>query len=161
MSQIGDTPSRTKMGQSEFLPPQNGGLTLGQKKAEKPPIELDEVGTPIPTDALPFWHRREEAQKLITEVSRIKCAIEKAKNDGDPLFGKVSNAVIADLSRAYTHLLEAKPYAVCTSCMGSFSVQPKGCSTCGNKGLISKWQWETQSRKEVKDIRLRANAARA
>lgn len=130
---------------------------LAEKKTAAKPT-LDDIGTPIPKDALPFWKRRQEVQDILTELSRIKCAVEKAKADGDPMFGKVGNGVISDLTQAYTHLLEAKPYAVCTTCMGSPSAQPKGCSMCGNKGLISKWQWDTQSRKEIKEIRLKSNA---
>lgn len=122
---------------------------LGDKKV------LDDIGTEIPYDCLPFWNRRAEVQEMLTQISHIKSAIEKAKRTGDCMFGKVSNGVIDNLSLAYTQLLEAKPYAVCTTCQGRFNVQ-KGCSMCGNKGLISKWQWDTQSRKEIKEIRLKA-----
>jgi hypothetical protein len=127
----------------------------------KTPIELDECGTPIPKDALPYWHRRQEVQDLMTQITRVKSAIEKAKSEADNLYGIVSNAVLADLSKAYAHLSEAKPYAVCTQCMGSPSVQPKGdCSLCRGSGLISKYKWDTVSRKEVKEIRLKSNALR-
>lgn len=125
----------------------------------KTPIELDECGTPIPKDGLPYWHRRQEVQDILTQISRIKGVIEKAKADGDNLYGIVSNAVIADLSKAYTHFSEAKPYAVCTQCMGSPSVQPRGeCSMCRGSGMISKFKWDTVSRKEIKEIRLKSNA---
>lgn len=130
-------------------------------KSEKPIIELDEIGIPIPEDGLPFWARKQEVQDLLTQISRIKCTIENAKNSDDPMFAKVSNAVISELERVYAHVMEAKPYAICTTCMGRFTVQPKGCSFCGNKGLISKWQWDNQSRKEVKEMRMKMAAKRA
>lgn len=117
--------------------------------------EYDELGCRIPSDALPFWHRRQEIQNILSEISRIKCLVEKAKKEGDCMFGKVSNGVIDQLTLAYSQISEAKPYAVCTSCQGVFSVQPKGCAFCGNKGLISKYQWDIQSKKEVKELRLR------
>lgn len=130
---------------------------LNERKAKGKPV-LDDIGIQIPGDALPFWRRRQEIQDMLNQVSRLKCAVEKAKTEGDPMFGKVSNTLIADLTSAYTHLLEAKPYAVCTSCSGFVAAQPKGCAFCGNKGLISKWQWDTQAKKEVKDIRLKSAA---
>lgn len=149
------TPQNTPPAQFKFDAP------AARNGSEKPPIELDEIGIPIPEDGIPFWHRREEIQKLLTQISHIKCTVENAKNSDDPMFARVSNAVIAELERVYAHIMEAKPYAVCTTCMGRFTVQPKGCSFCGDKGLISKWQWETQSRKEVKEMRMKMAAKRA
>jgi len=139
----------------------NGPVTAKSVAATAPAFvppkpEFDEIGIRIPGDALPFWHRRDEVQKLLTDLSRVKCAVEKAKLEGDPMFGKVSNGVLDPLTLAYTQISEAKPFAVCTECMGSFSVQPNGgCGMCGSKGLISKWQWDTHSRKEVKEMRLK------
>jgi len=140
-------PQPLKMGKTD-LPTSKNGPT------KRPPV-YDEIGWVIPDPALPFWDRREEIQDALNDVSRIKCMVADAKEAQDPMFGKVGNGVINDLKAAYTHLLEAKPYAVCTTCGGFFNVQPTGCSFCGNKGLISKWQWDTQSRKEVKDMRMK------
>lgn len=156
MSPMGDTIRIEKTVKYENEVSKNGQ----PEKREKPVKELDDIGTVIPDDALPFWKRRQEIQDLLSSLTKIKSVISNAKEGNDPMFSKVSNAVLSDLSQAYTHLLEGKPYAVCTTCQGSFSLQPKGCSFCGNKGLISKWQWDTQSRKEVKDMRTKANALR-
>lgn len=156
LSPIGDKDRILKMGENEKPSIKNSS----SEKPIKPVKELDDVGTVIPDDALPFWKRRQEIQDLLSSITKIKSVISKAKEGNDPMFSKVSNAVLSDLSQAYTHLLEGKPYAVCTTCQGSFSLQPKGCSFCGNKGLISKWQWDTQSRREVKDMRTKANALR-
>lgn len=122
--------------------------------------ELDATGTIIPSDALPFWARRQEVQDIMSDLSRIKSIISKAKADGDPLYGVISNGVIVHLEQAFTHISEAKPYAVCTQCMGSPSFQPTGCGMCGNTGLIGKYKWDHQSRKEVKELRLKSNARR-
>jgi hypothetical protein len=129
------------------------------KPKPKEPIELDETGYPIPKESVKFWNRREEVQELMTAVTRIKGAINKALSANDPMFGRVSNTVIADLTNAYTHLADAKPYAVCTECAGRPSIQPKGCGFCGNSGLISKYRWDTCSRKEIKAIRAKSIAA--
>jgi hypothetical protein len=151
MSVATDTKETEKTGKSNGEP---------ARKNEKPPVELDKEGTPIPDDALPFWHRSQEIQDILTQITRLKSIVQKGKENGDPMFSKVSNAVIDSFASCYSHLQEALPYAVCTTCMGSFSVQPKGCSFCGNKGMISKHQWNTQSREEIKEMRKKANARR-
>lgn len=145
--------------QSETIVSKLGPIESGI--SSKPPIELDECGTPVPKDGIPYWNRRQEVQDILTQISRIKGVIEKAKADGDKMYGIVSNAVIAHLAQAYTHFSEAKPYAVCTQCMGSPSVQPQGgCTMCKGSGLICKFKWDTVSRKEIKEIRLKSNAQR-
>lgn len=123
-------------------------------------IILDDVGTPIPDDALPFWNRKQEAQDLLSDISRIKSILTAGRETMDPFYLRTSNATIYDLQTLYQHLLELKPYAVCTQCQGSPSLQPDGCNFCKNTGLISKHQWDTQSMAEVKAMRLKANNAR-
>ena len=123
-------------------------------------VTLDEVGTPIPDDALPFWNRKQEAQDLLSDISRIKSIVTTGRETMDPFYLHASNAVIYDLQTIYQHLLELKPYAVCTQCQGTPSLQPDGCNFCKNSGLISKHQWDTQSMAEVKAMRLKANNAR-
>lgn len=147
MSPIGDTPRPMNTGKSE--------------KSLAPEPVLDDIGTRIPFHAIPYWKRRQEIQDMLTTLSRIKSTVERAKKEGDCMFGKVSNCAIDNLSQSYTHLLEAKPFTVCTTCQGHFEAQPKGCSFCGNKGLISKWQWDVQVPREIKDLRLKANAKEA
>lgn len=123
-------------------------------------IELDEIGTPIPDDALPFWKRRQEANDLIFQLVQIKSIVKKGNETLDPFYLKCGNSTLMELTSAYQHLIELKPYAVCTQCQGSPSLQPDGCNFCKNSGLISKRQWDTQSMQEVKDMRLKANNAR-
>lgn len=123
-------------------------------------IILDDVGTPVPDDALPFWNRKQEAQDLLSDISRIKSIITTGGETMDPFYCRVGNSVIYELQTVYQLLLELKPYAVCTQCQGSPSLQPDGCNFCKNTGLISKHQWDTQSMAEVKAMRLKANNAR-
>jgi hypothetical protein len=142
-------------GESQTSPIGEPKRPIESGKTAKPPIELDATGWPIPKDALPHWARRQEVQDLMTAVSRVKTAIVKAKANQDNLFAECSNAAIADLTKAYTHIENAKPYAVCTECQGSPSVQPKGCFNCRDTGLISEFKWNTHSRKEIKEMRLK------
>ena len=123
-------------------------------------VVLDEVGTPIPDDALPFWNRKQEAQDLLSDISRIKSILTTGRETMDPFYLHASQALVYDLQTVYQHLLELKPYAVCTQCQGTPSLQPDGCNFCKNSGLISKHQWDTQSMAEVKAMRLKANNAR-
>ena len=125
-------------------------------------ILFDKVGTPIPMDAEPFWKRRQEILDLMNNISEVKCAVEKAKNTQDPLYGNISNNFIVEMRSAYTHLKDgALPHAVCTQCQGSPTLQPQGCSFCGNTGLIPEYKWDHQAIKEVKELRMKTNAAHA
>lgn len=130
------------------------------KNAEekKQDVIRDVIGFPIPDECLPYWNRRQEIQDLLTGISKAKCAVQKAKDADDPLFGRCGKAAIADLTQAYTHVSEAKPFAVCTECNGHPKLN-KGCNHCCGTGLISEWRWNTSARKEIKEIRLRAIAA--
>ena len=122
-------------------------------------VELDKVGIPVPDEALPYWSRYSEVWGLMEKISDVKCAIEKAKLDGDPMYAGVSNNFVVEMRSAYAHIKDgALPYAVCTQCMGTPSLQPDGCSFCKNTGLIPEWRWNTQSIKEVKEMRIKIAA---
>lgn len=127
----------------------------------KPPTPLDHQGTKVPAPAIPFWERRDEVQDMLTELSQMKCSIEEKLKDGDSLYVRVAQDVIAHLSQAYSSLSDAKLYAVCTDCQGWFDKGPQPCGTCHGTGLISKYRFEHCSRKEVKDMRKAANQSRA
>lgn len=119
----------------------------------------DEVGTPITPEAMPFWLRRDEVQNLLSSLTKIKGHMQRALDSNDPLYWNILNGVIADLSKTYTHLANAKPYAVCTLCQGWPSSQPKGrCSACGPTGLVSKYHYDHKSPEEAKIMRERMNA---
>jgi hypothetical protein len=119
-------------------------------------VEYDEVGTPIPDEAMPYWIRRHEVQDKLSELSELKCFFERVKASGDPLWGKMTNGAIDGAKSLYAYVSCVKPYAVCTQCQGSPSLQPKGCGLCGNSGLIDKGRWD-RSPKEIKEMREKAN----
>ncbi len=126
-------------------------------KPEKPPVQMDSTGTKIPTPALPYWERRNEVQPWLNQISAIKCAIQEALREQDPLFAWIGNPAIDFLSSAYAAISNAKLYAVCTDCQG-WGEKKGGCGTCHNTGLISKHHYDVCSRREIKEIRERANA---
>jgi hypothetical protein len=136
------------------------GVTHDPKKKVPKVLVYDEFGEIIPDEALPFWKRRDEVQGLMKIVSDLKKTLKEAKDSEDQLYYRMSNGVIMDCANLHAAISEAKPYAVCTTCMGFPSAQPQGCHTCGSRGVISKFQWDTQSPKEVKEMRLKAIADR-
>ncbi len=110
-------------------------------------------------DALPCWNRKKEVKALMDAISKVKCAVEKAKESDDAMYGGVSNNFIVDMRGAYTQLKDgALPYAVCTQCMGSPTLPKDGCSFCKNTGLIPEWRWNTQAIKEIKEMRIKIAA---
>lgn len=126
----------------------NGQVT----KKEKPTVELDAVGCPIPEEALEFWHRAQEIQDMMTAVQRIKGQIEKARNQDDHLYRAISQSAIDHLSRVYQCIGEAKPYAVCLYCQGHWKMN-KGCRNCREVGVVSKWAYEKNAPEELRVIR--------
>ena len=140
----------------------NGGNRNSVKAGSKPSskddkVELDRVGTPIPNDAIPFWNRQQEVQDILTQISRLKGIVVKARNSEDALWMVIDNFVSERFDQLHSVISQAKPFAVCTQCMGSPTLQPAGCSFCHSTGLISKWKWDTCSPKELKELRLKSN----
>jgi len=91
----------------------------------------------------------------LSAITKLKSKVVGGREiKGEYHWLKVTNSIADTFGSLYSLISEAKPYAVCTTCMGSPSLQPEGCNFCKNTGLISKWQWETQSRKEIKDMML-------
>ncbi len=124
---------------------------------EKEKILFDRIGTPIPLDALPWWIKRKEVQKLLDALYDLRDVIILEREKENCMWMKVTNTIESDFSYLYYLISEAKPYAVCTTCMGSPTLQPQGCSYCHNTGLISKRNWDTCSMKEIKELRIRSN----
>jgi hypothetical protein len=133
---------------------------------EKPKVWLDENNYPIPDDALPWWEKAwgEEheddlkVQDVLSKISDLKSIVVGGREKREFRWLKVTNSIADTFDSLRSLISEAKPYAVCTTCMGSPSLQSEGCNFCKNTGLISKWQWDTQSRKEIKDMMLRRAA---
>jgi hypothetical protein len=122
-------------------------------------IILDDTGngTAITPEALPFWNRKAEIQALLTQVSEIKCLLEKKREEEDPMYAPVSQSAVPDAKQLYFGISQALPYAVCTVCQGTPSFQKDrdgkgGCSRCKNTGLISKDSYNNHTPQETKNI---------
>lgn len=132
-STIVDSKTSVKSGKSEKAISKNGD-------SEKI-IELDKIGRVIPDGVLELWHRSEEAQNLISSISRIKGVLVAAQEDNDPLFLEVNYSdAISALDRAYAQIKRAKPHAVCTTCQGRLT---KTCSLCKGRGFLSQFAYMT------------------
>lgn len=111
-------------------------------------VQLDEAGNKIPVECLPYWHRRQEVQDILTSISRARGALEKVLGEKrDPLYWNVLNTVVSDLGSAYAGVTNAKPYAVCCVCRGG--VKRTSCQYCGGIGLMSKFNYERQLKAEA------------
>lgn len=103
----------------------------------KPDVPIDDVGRRIPDHLMELWGRRQEVQDMLTAVSRVRVALQKAQDTRDPLFSEVPySAALAHLDQAYDAVQVAKPYAVCAVCQGH------GCKTCLQRGLLGKFRWD-------------------
>jgi len=109
-------------------------------------VVRDAVGQEVPPELHALWARRQEAQDLLTSLSRIRGAVRRCEDEKDPLGATVNyNSLHAHLDQAYADLECMKPYAVCTSCHGLL-----GCRLCGGSGLLSKFRWDTCVSREQK-----------
>lgn len=124
-------------------------------------VTFDRVGTIVPLDAIPYWERRMEVQKVLTQISKIRTDIKTARDGQDCLWVKHGQDAYEYLSRAYSYISDALPWAVCLQCQGSYSLQPDGCSACGNTGLISEYRFDHFLPKELREIRMKSNQSLA
>ena len=128
----------------------------------KPPVPpppaqmLDATGWPIPTHLIPLWQRADEAQELLTILSRVKGALRAAQDSQDKLFTEVNfSSALSQLDQAWTAVKTAKPFAVCPTCQGQL---PEQCTLCRGRGLISEHRWNACVTREDKEFRFKARA---
>lgn len=124
-----------------------------QSERAKIDIVLDTTGYPVPSRALPFWNRSQEVQDVLTILSRVKGILQKAEQDKDLMWGEINfSTAIPDLSKIWTHIQTAKPYAVCPYCQG---MKPDTCSFCKGRGVVSHFRWGLVP-SELKTVRSKA-----
>ena len=106
----------------------------------------DDMGRRIPEERVALWNRRQEVQDMLTALSRVRVGLRQAQDGRDLLFSDVPySSALAHLDQAYDAVQVAKPYAVCAFCQGH------GCRVCGERGLLSKFRWDTAVPKEHKE----------
>lgn len=112
----------------------------------------DETGYPIPEGLTAVWERRDEVQTILTALSKIRARIQQAFEEDDRLYtAEINKASLdADLSRAYTAIKQALPAVVCPMCQGKLT---KDCTTCKERGFVSKFYYEIKVDADIKKIR--------
>lgn len=132
-------------------PQQNKALDVVSK------VTTDFTDYPIPEPLVALWERKQEIQDLMTGISRIKCLIEKGRNEEDKLFSKIDQSAIDKLESVHHLLLQAMPVHVCGICQGRLEVRKDGfCKACGSTGFMSKYEYETFVPEELRKVRQRA-----
>lgn len=108
----------------------------GKKKAVLP---KDGTGLDIPPEIQIFWDRNEEANHILSMVSKVRITIEKWANEDD-LIGKFvpHQDCISKLKMLYENLKCAKSYAVCPKCNG---VLFSDCKECRGRGSLPEFFW--------------------
>ena len=143
---------------TDVSPGKMPGSTAGRMPvATRPPPPsqvLDGTGWPIPTQLIPLWQRADEAQEMLTTLSRVKGALRTAQETKDKLFAEVNfSSALSQLDQAWTDIKTAKPFAVCPTCQGQL---PDQCTLCKGRGLISEHRWNTCVTREDKEFRFKA-----
>ena len=119
-----------------------------------PAAVVDGTGWPVPTHLIPLWQRADEAQELLTILSRVKGTLRAAQENKDKLFAEVNfSSALSQLDQAWTDIKTAKPFAVCPTCQGQL---PDNCTLCRGRGLISEHRWNTCVTSEDKAFREKA-----
>jgi len=149
------TERTTKSGRTIDTAPIGSTLTRSESNPPKVKKLTDDTGWEIPESLHALWHRDVELGELSQQISSIKCIIEKAQENKDPLFNQVNHtSIIADLKSAWKAIDVGRPSVVCTSCQGHPETQPKGqCRLCVGMGLISKYRYDKLVPEEIKQVR--------
>lgn len=129
-------------------------LTPSEKAAATEPIQLDETGFKLTETAAKSWAHRDRVQGWLSAITKIKSEFKALEMD--PLFIRQRQQIEANLIKCYSVISECKPYAVCTDCSGHPTKNGKFCTYCGTSGVISKYNYDLQSRSSVKEIREKA-----
>lgn len=117
---------------------------------EKPVIELDEIGQPIPDTILGDWRRAEETGKRLRSMaSDIKCSLKNGLAEHDIIYRELLNTVVTDAGALFTVLGQIIPFAVCPVCRGH---QRKGCQRCKQRGFVSKFSYDSFTDSETKKL---------
>ncbi len=119
-------------------------------KAEKsePEMRLDQFNREIPPDLVERWDRAiATAKPMMSELSKIKCAIEKGLAEEDMIYRELNNGVISDCNNLRSNIEMILPHTVCPSCQG---FQKSKCLQCKKKGYLSKFRYRTVDAKTRK-----------
>ena len=134
------------------------GRPSGPSLPPPPAAVVDGTGWPIPTHLIPLWQRADEAQELLTILSRVKGALRAAQENKDKLFTEVNfSSALSHLDQVWSDVKTAKPFAVCPACQGQL---PDQCTLCRGRGLLSEHRWNACVTSEDKAFREKAKGKR-
>jgi hypothetical protein len=122
------------------------------KEPEAPAAEgpLDNLNRVIPEAFRPMWNRGAEIDELKAFASKLRVAIRKGRESGDPLYRGMPQEVLTWLDNTYSELDNSKPWAVCPWCGG----MAKTCRMCGGpaRGFVSEFQWKQHATDELRAV---------
>jgi hypothetical protein len=145
-----DTSNSGKPIESDLLEPPASRIGRDGKTYKPPsrrPVEAekDPNGKEIPKNLLALWRRRQEIQDMLTQISNIRCRIERGCEEKDKLFAEINQSSCrAHLDQAYTDIKATMPHCVCPYCQG------EGCRACCQRGLIGKFRYDNTVTSELK-----------
>lgn len=129
-------------------------------KPEKPIIDLDKTGYPIPARITELWKDAEHILGgMLRRVSEVRTEVRKAMESGEdnPIWRGCSlNSVMVALDNAYREINAGIPYGVCPYCQGQVS---KTCRPCNQTGYIGKFGWGVIP-KEILEVRSKSCKAK-
>jgi hypothetical protein len=135
-------------------PPRENNAFKGKSAKVEPLVPTsgrDKTGLPIPKEVAKTWERREEVATLLTDLSKVRTALRKAKESGDNLYAEVDfTDDEAKLSMVYEDLQTAMPHAVCPECNGTTKVAD--CGVCSGRGFVSEFYWKVKVPNDIKEI---------
>lgn len=99
------------------------------------PVVVDELGWPIPAGIVGYWTRARETMKgLMSALSKVKCEIEKGRDDGDPVYLSLDQMTSGEINTSRYRIKIRMPYSVCTQCNG-YPLINGSCELCGSTGF--------------------------
>lgn len=141
MSPMGHTPSATPS---------------KPKPSEKPIVDLDKTGYPIPNSIIQLWKDASaELNALLRKVSEIRTEVRvvmEAKDDNPVWRGVSPTELMVLLDNAYRAINAGIPHAVCPYCQGRVF---KSCRHCNQTGYMGKFALTTVP-KEMLDLRAKS-----
>jgi hypothetical protein len=129
-------------------------IAPAKPKPQKPkPQARDKTGYPIPDEILSDWKRAEAFNETLRTITEVKTLVGQKLTDKDIIFAEIHNSILAELGNAFNDLKQVLPYAVCPTCQGRVRAN---CTTCRQRGFVSKFFFDTCIPQETKNIRERA-----
>lgn len=142
--------------QADGKPLTAASIKAAAKAAKPEPQPVDGTGMVIPESLRAEWQRADDWREWLQQISRLKCAVEKALAANDAVTSEISNILVANISNVYGDLKCLVPYAVCWTCVGH---KPERCQVCGKRGFVSRFRYETLCPEEIREMRKTAGAA--